>query len=412
VIDSRADSWNSPSACYYKINPAIQPAGFEFKERLMKTFLIVVLGMFVGGILSLIVLWFGIKFLIRYFVKKLVKALEGLGGQGVPPFRITLQKADDLEWKNAAAVDGVMAALVEVGYTPIGDFQMNELPNVRLRSLVNAETNSYGVIAEYNEKGAVLDIACDFDGGEHLTVTTAPESGLDRPDDSRLIRVAADLATDPSVAVTLHERLVQEQRGRSAIAASAEAFTKMYTSAHAREMDWRIARGGLTPEEVRRSCQVTGTEIPNDDAVELVCATWRRAISEFVDERLRAKFTNYLTRMSAAEWEKVRDRLYFVHDHSDRECVITELAARLEGTPGFELPETDGDDEENNGDADENPAYARLRPLFVDAPIRDAFVKAQDLLPAERRYRRIVGIKSPYGADVYVEPLMDEDEDE
>jgi hypothetical protein len=380
-------------------------------EALMKTFIIVVLGMFVGGILSLVVLFFAVKFLIRYIAKKIVKALEGLGGQGVPPFRITMQEADDLEWKNIDVVDKVTEALEGAGYTRIGEFRINEMPMVRTRALVNPATSSYGIVNEYNEKGVVVDVACNFEDGEHVTVSTAPETGLDRPEWSRLIRITADLAAEPGAAVTLHERLVEEQAGRPMVAAAADEFVKVYTAAHAREMDWRIARGGLTPEEVRRSCEVTGTEIPNDEAVELVCATWRRAISQFVDERLRAKLTNYLTRMSAAEWEKVRDRLYFVHEHSDRDLVITELGARLEGTPGYELPETD-DDDDVDGEVVESPADKRLRPLFANGSIREAFAKAQELLPADRRYRRLVGIKSPYGADVYVEPLIDGDDDD
>ena len=62
----------------------------------MRTFLISIAGMFVGGILLLVVLLLVIKFAIRWFVKKIVKAFVDAANQGVPPFRITLEKSDEL----------------------------------------------------------------------------------------------------------------------------------------------------------------------------------------------------------------------------------------------------------------------------------------------------------------------------
>jgi hypothetical protein len=365
----------------------------------MRTFFIVVAAMFVGGILSLLVLYFGIKFLIKYFLKKLFTAIEKMSGQGVPPFRITLEKADDIEWKKPKIVSGVATALEGVGYRPIGDYRIDEMPFVHLRALLNSNTNSYAVVTEIMDK-LILDVASDFTDGEHVTVSTAPETGLDRPDFSRLVRITADLEKEPAAAVTLHDRLVEEQRGRQTIMATPVAFPNVFSKAHAKEMDWRIARDGLTPEEVRRSCEVTGTEIPSDEAVEMVCQQWRNAISEFCDEQLRDRFLKYVTKMSAAEWEEVRDRLYFVHEHSDRESVIEALALQLEEVDGS----ADTDDDDDDDDDTSEVVQARIRPLFAGVPVREAFVTAQDLLPAKQRYRRVASIKTPYAADVYVEP--------
>ncbi len=373
----------------------------------MRTFFIVVAAMFVGGILSLLVLYFGIKFLIKYFLKKLFTAIEKMSGQGVPPFRITLEKADDIEWKKPKIVSGVATALEGVGYRPIGDYRIDEMPFVHLRALLNSKTNSYAVVTEIMDK-LILDVASDFTDGEHVTVSTAPETGLDRPDFSRLIRVEADLRADPAAAVsTLHERAVTEQKGRPTVAAAAEAFPKVFCLAHAREMDWRIARGGVTAEEVRRNCEVMGTEPPSDEAVQAVINSWRYAISAFVDEQLRERFLKHVTQMSAAEWEGVRDRLYFVHEHSDQDSVIEVLAGQLYGANG-ETSEFDDDSDDSEEESD--AILERLRPLFADAPVREAFIRAQELLPPEHRYKRVAGIKNPYGADVYVEPALADDE--
>src|SRR6188508_1579520 len=101
----------------------------------MKTFLISIAGMFVGGILLLVVLLLVIKFAIRWFVKKIVKAFVDAVKGGVPPFRVTLEKSDELKWGKSKVMDGAAAALEGVGYTRVGDFRSDEMPTVQLRAL-------------------------------------------------------------------------------------------------------------------------------------------------------------------------------------------------------------------------------------------------------------------------------------
>ena len=56
-------------------------------------------------------------------------------------------------------------------------------------------------------------------------------------------------------------------------------------------------------------------------------------------------------------------------------------------------------------------AANKLRRLFKDTTVRDGFAKAQELLPTERRYKRVASIKTPYAADVYVEPKFANDDE-
>jgi len=274
--------------------------------------------------------------------------------------------------------------------------------------------NTYAVVMQIGLPGMGekihMDVVSDFTDGTHVTVTTSPESGLDRPEWSNLVRMDVDLAADSAAAAKLHERILEEQRGRSLVSTRAEKFVDSFCRAYAREMDWRVSHG-MTADEVRRSCAATGAEPPTDEAVEAVVASWRRAISEFVDDQLREKFLRHVTKMSAGEWEDVRDRLYIVHEHSDREAVIEELADRLRDADGAMTVIGDGsesdDDDSDESDKKVKAIDERLRPLFTNASAREGFVIAQDMLPEGQRYRRVAGIKTPYGADVYVAPAED-----
>jgi hypothetical protein len=377
----------------------------------MKTFLISIAGMFLGGILLLIVLLLVIRFALSWVVKKVLKAVVNAFGQSVPPFRITLKEADDAKWQKAKVINGATAALEAVGYTRINDFRSEEMPLVQLRALVNTQASAYAVLMQVGlDEKVHMDVVSYFADGGHVTVTTTPENGLDRPEWSNMVRTDVDLVKDPKAAIKLHERVLEEQQGRTTVSAKAEKFVDVFCRAYARDMDWRISHG-MSADEVRRVAAATGGEPPTDEAVEAVGAQWRRAISDFVNDQLREKFLRHVTKMSAGEWEDVRDRLYIVHEHSDRDAIVEALSWRMAAA---ESAAKNGDGDGNFGDDDDvsgeksEAIRSRLQPLFADGTVRAAFLSAQEMLPAGHRYRRVAGIKTPYGADVYVEPAKAE----
>jgi hypothetical protein len=373
----------------------------------MKTFFISIAGMFLGGILLLILLLLTIRFGLRWVVKKVLNAVVNAIGQGVPPFRITLKEVDDSKWLKPKVVNGATSALEGVGYTRISDFRSEEMPLVGLRALVNPEANAYAVLMQLGVDEKVhMDVVSHFADGRRVTVTTSPENGLDRPEWSNMVRVDVDLAKNPKAAVQLHERVLEEQKGRTTVSAKADKFVDVFCRAYARDMDWRVSHG-MSADEVRRVAAATGGDPPTDEAVEAVVAQWRRAISDFVNDQLREKFLRHVTKMSASEWEDVRDRLYIVHEHSDRDAIIEALSWRM-AEAEIAAKNGDGDsDDDDDDDSDEKSEAIRsqLQPLFSDGTVRAAFLSAQEMLPAGQRYRRVAGIKTPYCADVYVEPI-------
>ena len=50
-----------------------------------------------------------------------------------------------------------------------------------------------------------MDVVSDFTDGTHLTIATAPESGLDRPEWSNFVRMDIDLTADPVLVALMHE---------------------------------------------------------------------------------------------------------------------------------------------------------------------------------------------------------------
>jgi len=390
----------------------------------MSTFLYVTAGVVVGGLLLLVVLFLLIKFLIRRWLGKLVDAIKQLGAGGVPPFRISLSRDETLEWKYKALADQVVAALVAAGYESIGEYRIDEIPAVRLRALMHATAGAYAAVYEHDQAGLIVDLVSYFVDGGYAAFTTAPETGLDKPDWSRQVRVQLDLAADPASVATLHEQMLAAQQGHMPAPVAADAFEKKYCAHYAREMDWRIARGGVTADEVRCSVAAHGGEPPSDEQVAAVQEAWRMAIGQFVNDQLAEKFPRSIPKllsvmpeMTAAKWEVVRDRLYFVHEHSYPDLIVDQLAEEVAAAESRDEQGTvvvlDASDDAGQRDDEVNEAHdqraeaarTQLKALFAETPVREAFVRAQELLPAARRYRRLIGIKTPFPADVYVAPV-------
>lgn len=313
----------------------------------------------------------------------------------VTPFRITLQATESPEWRDEPAVGLASGYFGMAGYVQVGDFQIPEISAMTIRAFFHPSVGSYALLYDHAQAGLVADVAQDFDDGTHLTVSCAPESGMDRPDHAPLIRLDAAVA-EPATATCLHERLVAESQGRAAVPASAEDFPHVFAEAHAQEMDWRIARGGVTAREIRRAARIAGQDVPDGAVIDNVQSAWRAAIDAFVQEEVQQAWLADFP-MSVPEWVRKRDRIRVIHEFSDPSARMDELAwAMVAGT-------VDEDDCEALQRAFDD-ARLRLRSAFAAGTPREVFAQAQELLPEKRRYELAGRVDTPWPGDIYLAP--------
>jgi hypothetical protein len=354
----------------------------------MKTFLFAVLGMIVG----LVLLAGGLWLWLRRKLRKLGEAIgAAIAGMAVPPFRISLTPLDAPRFRDARALTRASASFESTGYRKVGDFEVPEMQGVVVRGFWHPRQLSYAALYEHPQAGVVADVVALFRDRTMATVSTAPETGLDRPARAPMVRLELDLARRDA-AEQLHDRLVELSGVRRSIRTGPEQFARAFVGAYALEQDWRIARGGVTADEVRRAAAAGGQEPPDDAAVERVQAGWRSAISAFVSDVLR----------SAHEREHPlsegdRERLRAVHEHSVASDLVDELAwGMIEGS-------YDEDDEEAEDRAFQ-AAKQQLEQAFAGAPVREAFAAAQSLLPEKRRFERLASSSRPWAGDLYLQP--------
>ena len=365
----------------------------------MSTFLLAVLGTLVGLLLVVALAWIWLKRKLARFVRDLGEALGAAGG--VSPFRITLEPSADLEWSGSDTVDSVTAALADLGYEPAGDFRVPEMAGVKLRGLVNGEACTLAALYEHPQvERPLLDLMRLHEDRHHVLVSTAPEDGMDAPPRKIARRVTHDLGDQDAVHAALesmHEQLLAESAGRTPVPIAPRLFALTFTTAYAAEMDWRIARGGVTADEVRRAAAAGGQEPPDEDSVETVQGLWRSAIDDFVSEEAQRAFLATAT-VSAAEWEQMRERVLVVHEHSQVPELVESLASDLYDA---EAPDEEGADEEE----DRYEALEQgLREAFGAAGAMDGFRAARDAMPVLAAFEHLGDVHAPWRGSIYLRP--------
>src|SRR6185369_1688975 len=114
-------------------------------------------------------------------------------------------------------------------------------------------------------------------------------------------------------ASALYQRFLAERPPGRQRPISVDDFAPRFEMAYAEHQDWLATRGGPTEKEIRGIAKSLGHDIDDETA---------EAFRELnVEEGLRNWFITQ-SNTSAAEWERVRDRLVIIHDEMSPDEVI------------------------------------------------------------------------------------------
>jgi hypothetical protein len=344
----------------------------------------------IGGIALAIVglLALGL-FLLRWKFRTVLRQFDdvgeavGVAGYVVPPMQIRLRPDNSYEWRDQAQVHAVGDELSERGFIRIGTFN-SEPVTVPIEAWHDPQQSIYATICEDSDTGVWLDVLSLGEDDSSFTVSSGPGDQFVRPSDFQLKQLPGGTPTD--VLSWFFENRPEHQARRT----SAESFATTFEDLWQRMMNVRTEQGPPSEDEIRRVCHAQGDGELQLEVVERIREMWQSQINDAVERQIREAFLEG-TQLTALEWDRIRDRVVFVHD----DLTAEELAAMID-------LEWDGsvDDLDDAYDVAEERAYE----LLGEASARSVFIRMNSELHAASRFEKIGAVTHPAAADVYVGP--------
>jgi len=203
------------------------------------------------------------------------KLQEGRGG--VPPFRIEIEPARDSSWIWPGVIESVAADLHGEGFADVGVFDLKPAA-IRTLALLDAKRSIWGLVCEQPKIGLWLQLVTEFEDGTSITYSTDARATILDPAPQQILKSLPEMNAKELIAAFVAER--PEGAMKPVIA---EKFPTVFESSWARCMDWRISRGGVTADEIRRMVAHYGGEA-TPEMIESIQRKWRSAIDQFRQE--------------------------------------------------------------------------------------------------------------------------------
>lgn len=319
----------------------------------------------------------------RYRIRKAFQGLGDLVGEGLnvsTPGIITLTSQANLQWRADEILDEVTEAFGDEGFQRIGDFGAEEMPGLYLRAFFHQAKGAYGVHYEHPAGPNWQDIYAEFDSGQNLTITNAPQGEeVDSPP------WAVKQYDDGAEVDDLVEMFDSHPNKGTPNPVSAERFVPTFQSAYRRSMEWRAARGGASAEEIQRIAALSGNDLSDADMKAMLEFGHQEALGQ-LETQLRRRLLESGV-VSALDWDRIQNRLLIVHDSMNHEDLCGALS-RLRSS--FLDPE--------------DPQWATPEEL----PPRERFLLLTARLSPVPTTRKVWETDQPVPADFYeIEPIWD-----
>lgn len=335
----------------------------------METFLKVIGGLaltliVVAGLVALAVVIF-----IKLAVGKMKKLAKAMGGP-IAPVEVELAVLDGTP---APGVERLAAELERHGFSRIGAFGALGIPDYELIALTNEREDLYAAAATHPMLGPHVDLFQSAPDGRSLTVTNSKEMTPPAPIPGRTVV----RRTGATVETLLNEWKVARLTG-GVNPAPPEGFKEGFEREYRRVMEYQYREGNLKDVDVDAISRLVGMQADPKTAAFL--EDTRRPEPD-KEETLKAAFLAS-GRVSAVEWEEMRNWTIFVHDGMTDEEIMDRL---------FELGENEVEEQffAEEGEAGDG-TEGRLR-----------FREARQRMGLEEQVKLVGSLNEPEPFDVY-----------
>lgn len=307
--------------------------------------------------------------------------------QTVPPMRIKVRRfhSDTISEPLIAKID---AWLLEHSFRYLGQYEIAH-DRERLRVYLSDDGLLLSAIRQEPQTvGCYVEFCVDLGHGQRGGVSNPPVATVGLSADAVGRYFVGQLDQDFGLLsqMWLEAKDIVDQH--EVLKIDAERIAEFFEQAHAAEMDWRIAQGGVSETEIRTAFAAQGiTGTPQD--IEAIQLKWQAAIDRYILE-----FSRRITQLAP-----VPARVLVVHDSSSALHLLQQFGLLLPietASTVLEAPRSAGEDSQ--------PAIMELREMLHRFSPREAIARLRPLLPPGLRYQLVESLTQPVEADVYTFP--------
>ena len=126
----------------------------------------VALGVVLGFVLLILLVWFWLKWKFRSFAARFAdefaSAMAQMGGMA-PPLRIDLEPLQEADWSDGDKADLITETLIELGYEPDGLFEAYAPLQIEIQGFRNSQSSSLAALYEIKQMDRLcLDLVADL----------------------------------------------------------------------------------------------------------------------------------------------------------------------------------------------------------------------------------------------------------
>ena len=300
---------------------------------------------------------------------------------GVP--RIHLEVDAQPEWMSREPAGHIVRRLAKADFASGRAYTIPEMPSVRLTAMFHAKTGVTAAVYEHDQVGVWVDLGLGYEDGEEITVSNVPTGGeMDhRPE---VVKVTMPGASLDDLAAEMRKHLKKKPR----VMLNDETFARFFEESYAKDMEWRMERGGVTEEEIRRVAASSGMEL-TDEQMAMACSEIKsREIFRWHKDCLGT--FRRITTLSVYEYTSYLENgdFFVLADRFDPEAFLRYLEDR------FEL-------------SDEHlPKYREIA-AKTGSP-RDLLERINRTLVPDKRARQIGSVVEPMEAEIWFMPSDDD----
>jgi hypothetical protein len=272
------------------------------------------------GLLLVVLLFAAAVFFMRW-IRRVLKAANHK--PSCPPCRVYPEPEPNPQWRSADKINRYASEYRALGFAEVGAFMIPQIDGLQMLAFVHPAERLYGVIYDHKAIPPTFDIFCGF---EDKTGLTASSSKAGRSLDKRPGHPILWLGDD-RVAVVL-DALRREPQPAQRVPASADEFLPTFKHNYAEGMNWRMKKGGVSRDEIRRQVESKGKKA-DEEVINDVYKNMRQA---HITELQRGCLAQYLDeqQIPAAEWERQQARALVIPETLETNELVEVLESALQ----------------------------------------------------------------------------------